>query len=209
MEKFEKGVLLTVIFGVLLLGFYAGNRNAKRYRSELTSYKENQSTLLSGLREYITSDSLKAVEIGVLNLRLKEYEYFRAEDVKLIKSLKVENRELQSVIATQSEMIANITTPVKDSVVVNLDNTGRATKDTLQSVDYHDDWLSFKAIIRGGEMDATIAMRDSLVIVESITYRRFLGFLWKTKRIKDRKVDAISKNPYNHIESLEKVQLVN
>ena len=208
MKQLEKAIFIILLLGGVVTGFYFGNINSKRYRSEIEQYRESQETLMQGLNKYMTSDSLKAVEIGVLNLRLDEYKYFRSQDAKTIESLRIKNRDLQNITAMQSEMLANISSPVVDTVVVYLDESGGVTKDTLQRVDYHDDWLDFHGTIRDNTLSADIEMRDSLIIVESVTYKRFLGFLWKTKRVKDRKIDAVSKNPYNHIQSLEKVQIV-
>ena len=206
MEKIEKWLPVVILVGVALLGFWAGNRNTPKYQAEIAKYRENQNSLLTGLKEYQTSDSLRAVEIGVLTLRLNEYKHFREEDAKTIATLKTKNRQLQSVVSAQSEMLANIESPVVDTVIVYLDGFGGLSgKDSIQRIDYHDDWLDFNAIIKNKKMTADIAMRDSLIIVESVKYKRFLGFLWYTKKVKDRKIDAVSKNPYNHIQSLEKI----
>ena len=208
MAKYWKEVVSIVLTILIILGLYLLTQKFNTLRVENARYAESQKTLLAGIKEYQTKDSLKAVEIGVLNMRISEYEYFRSKDASMIESLRTKNRELQNITSMQSEMLANITAPVVDTVVVYLDNTGGVTKDTLQRVDYHDDWLDFTGTIKNGNMSTDIAMRDSLLIVESVTYKRFLGFLWKTKRIKDRKIDAVSKNPYNHIQSLERVQIV-
>ena len=208
MAKYWKEVVSIVLTILIILGLYLLTQKFNTLRVENARYAESQKTLLAGIKEYQTKDSLKAVEIGVLNMRISEYEYFRSKDASMIESLRTKNRELQNITSMQSEMLANITAPVVDTVVVYLDNTGGVTKDTLQRVDYHDAWLDFTGTIKNGNMSTDIAMRDSLLIVESVTYKRFLGFLWKTKRIKDRKIDAVSKNPYNHIQSLERVQIV-
>lgn len=208
MAKYWKAIVSLVLTVLILLCLFSATQRFNTYKRENVQYRETQKALLQGLREYQTKDSLKAVEIGVLNMRISEYEYFRSEDAKLINTLRIKNRNLQSITAMQSEMLASIKAPVVDTVVATLDNTGGVAKDTLQKVDYHDDWIDFSGLIKKGNMSVDISMRDSLILVESVTYKRFLGFLWKTKQIKDRKIDAVSKNPYNHIQSLERVQIV-
>ena len=203
----KKTLIYFGIFLVIVLcAFIAGRRSRK---GEINRLENNQTTFLSEINRYKTKDSLNAVQVGVLNLRLKEYEHFRAEDAKTIESLKTQNRELTNITTQQSQYIAELEVPVKDTVVVSLEN-GEAPKiDTLQKVDYHDDWLDFSGIIANGSFSTKIEIRDSLVIVESISRKRFLGFLWKTQKIKDRKVDAVSKNPYNKIVSLERITIEN
>ena len=52
-----------------------------------------------------------------------------------------------------------------------------------------------------------IITRDSLLITESVQYKRFLNFLWKTKRIKKREFDIVSKNPYTKITGFEVITI--
>ena len=55
--------------------------------------------------------------------------------------------------------------------------------------------------------EGTIRMRDSLLVVETVKRKRFLGFLWKTKRIKNRQWDIVSKNPHTSIDDIRVVRL--
>ena len=68
-----------------------------------------------------------------------------------------------------------------------------------------DAWFDFDGILTHDEFTGTLSNRDSLVVAESVKYRRFLGFLWKTKRVKDRRVDVVSKNPHTSIMGVEYV----
>ena len=49
----------------------------------------------------------------------------------------------------------------------------------------------------------TLSTRSSLKIVETVKYKRFLGFLWKTNKVKSRKVDVVSLNPNETIEDID------
>lgn len=53
------------------------------------------------------------------------------------------------------------------------------------------------------EFTGTFENRDSLLVAETVKYKRFLGFLWKTSKVKDRKVDVVSKNPHTKILGVE------
>lgn len=207
MTPFSKVLTGILLFGFLLLGFCIGDRNSRRFKTEIAAYKNNQITLMQGLNAYRTSDSLKAVELGVLNMKLNEYAYFRSEDAKTIESLRIKNRQLHNITTTQSEMIAKLSAPIADTVFVFKDKTGNVNTDTVKTFSFHDSWVDVNGTILDNNVAINLATRDSLIIVESVTYRRFLGFLWKTKQIKDRKIDAVSKNPYNHIQSLERIQI--
>lgn len=56
-------------------------------------------------------------------------------------------------------------------------------------------------------VDLTVNSTDSLVIGVTTEYKRFLGFLWRTKKIKSQKVYAISKNPHTTITNVECVNI--
>ena len=45
--------------------------------------------------------------------------------------------------------------------------------------------------------------RDELVLTETIRYKKFL--FWKTKKILDRELEAMSKNPHTKIKKLEHI----
>ena len=206
MNKIEHYLALILSLGIFLLGFYLSSLRTRKVESELQTAKNNYSTALSGLKEYRTKDSLKAVEVGTLTLRLKEYEYLRAEDAKTIASLRTKNRDLQSVTTMQSGLLAEISMKGRDTVTVYKTDS-LYVLDTLNAFEFHDPWLDFSGFLKDNQLKAEIQMRDSLLIVESVTYKRFLGFLWKTKHIKDRKIDAVSRNPYNTIKSLECIEV--
>ena len=53
--------------------------------------------------------------------------------------------------------------------------------------------------------EGRLEVRDSLIIVESVKYKRFLGFLWKTNKVKNRQIDVVSKNPHTKIVGTELV----
>ena len=48
-----------------------------------------------------------------------------------------------------------------------------------------------------------IKNKESLRVVESVVYKRFLGFLWKTDKIKERQVSVTSLNPNTEIKDCE------
>ena len=90
---------------------------------ERDKYRTNTETLLQDVSRYQTKDSLNAAKVGVLELKLSEFEKYRASDAELIKTLQTKNRELERVTTTQMETINELRATVRDSVVYLLGDT--------------------------------------------------------------------------------------
>jgi len=202
-EKFSKYVVVAVILALTAIAVLWTDRTLSELRKERDRYKKNTEALLTDVEFYRTKDSLSAARVESLELTVKEYERFRAEDAVLIKSLQKKNRDLASVNKTQSETIINLQSVPKDTVII--------TKDSLiiPAVKIHsgDAWYDFDGLLTKEEFVGTLQNRDSLVVAETVKYKRFLGFLWKTKQIKDRQVDVISKNPHTEILGVEHITI--
>lgn len=199
----KKYLILAAAAIVAALAVIWTDRKIERLTAERDRYRENTEVLLSDVELYRTKDSLSAARVESLELTVKEYERFRAEDAVLIKSLQKKNRDLVSVNKTQSETIIALSSVPKDTVIV--------TKDSIitPAVKVHcgDAWYDFDGILTKELFTGTLCNRDSLVVAETIKYKRFLGFLWKTNQIKDRQVDVVSKNPHTEILGVEHITI--
>ena len=80
-------------------------------------YKTNTETLLQEFTQYQTEDSLNAAKVGILELKLSEFEKYRASDAELIQTMQTKNRELQSVTTAQMETITQLQGTVRDSIL--------------------------------------------------------------------------------------------
>lgn len=168
---------------------------------ERDKYRTNTETLLQDVSRYQTKDSLNAAKVGVLELKLSDFEKYRASDAELIKTLQTKNRELERVTTTQMETINELRATVRDSIVYL---PGDTTTIVLKCVDISDPWFSLKGCTTpDGEFSGTFVNRDSILIAATVQYKRFLGFLWKTKKIKNREIDVVSKNPATKILGVE------
>lgn len=193
--------VVLVALGVIL---YFSFREISILREDLSRYKQNTTVLMQDIEQYRTSDSLNAAKVGVLLLKLSEMEDLRAEDIKTIESLKIKKRELEQITTMQMQTIANIKGQVRDSIVFK----DRIVQDTLWILDVADEWIDLHGVIsKDGAFDGTLEVRDSLTVVETVQHKRFLGFLWKTKKVKSREIDVVNKNPYSHIVGLESVRI--
>ena len=197
MKKFLVGII--IVLSIVCFAFY---RDISILKSEANRYKENTKTLMQDVGRYRTSDSLNAVKVSTLTLELRELESYRAKDMQLIESLQVKKRELERITSMQMQTIANIKGQVKDSIIYR----DKIVKDTIKALSVSDEWIDLHGVVYDdGVFDGTLEVRDSLTVVETVRYRRFLGFLWKTKRVKHRAVDVVNKCPYTHITGLESI----
>lgn len=176
-----------------------------RLTGERDKYRTNTETLLQDVSRYQTKDSLNAAKVGVLELKLSEFEKYRASDAELIKTLQTKNRELERVTTTQMETINELRATVRDSVVYLLGDT---VTTVLRCVDIVEPYFELHGCATpDGQFTGTYINRDSLLIVETVQYKRWLGFLWKTKKIKNREIDVVSKNPATKILGVEFVTI--
>jgi hypothetical protein len=172
---------------------------------ERDKYRTNTETLLQDVSRYQTKDSLNAAKVGVLELKLSEFERYRASDAELIKTLQTKNRELERVTTTQMETINELRATVRDSVVYLLGDT---VTTVLRCVDIVEPYFELHGCATpDGQFTGTHINRDSLLIVETVQYKRWLGFLWKTKKIKNREIDVISRNPHTKIMGVEYIEI--
>lgn len=177
----------------------------EKLTDERNRYRGNTETLLQDVETYKTKDSLNAAKVGVLELKLSEFERYRASDAELIKTLQTKNRELEAVTTAQMETITQLRGTVRDSIVYL---PGDTTKTVLKCVDISDPWFSLNGITTpDGTFSGTFVNRDSILIVATVQYKRFLNFLWKTNKVKNREIDIISKNPHTKIIGVEYIEI--
>lgn len=164
-------------------------------------HKANTETLLKGLEQYRTRDSLNAARVEALTLSKRQFEEFRASDAELIRELKTKNRTLQAVTTAQAQTITKLRANVRDSVIYRSDTV----REVLRCVDYVSPYLELHGCMNKNEFNGTIKAYDSIVIVSSIKYKRFL--FWRTKRIKSRSIDIVNKNPNAKILGFEFIEI--
>lgn len=177
----------------------------EKLTDERNRYRGNTETLLQDVETYKTKDSLNAAKVGVLELKLSEFEKYRASDAELIKTLQTKNRELEAVTTAQMETISQLRGTVRDSIVYL---PGDTTTTVLKCVDISDPWFSLNGCTTpDGTFSGTFVNRDSILIVATVQYKRFLNFLWKTNKVKNREIDIISRNPHTKIMGVEYIEI--
>lgn len=189
-------LVVVCIIGFSLGRVYKLNKVCNTLQNNQTVLLTRNNELLAEKQKYKVSDSLNAIKVNELRLTLDEYKKYRADDLALINKLNIDKREMQKIINLQAENINRLSVPSHDTLIVY--------KDTLAQVkafSYNSQWTDISGLInlQSEQVDLSIKNRESLVIVESVKYKRFLGFLWKTKNIKSRSVDIVSRNPNTEI----------
>ena len=185
--------------------FWAQHVKIKRLTEERDKYRSNTEILLQDVKTYQTKDSLNAIKVGNLELSLAEYKKYRADDLALIKTLRAKNRDLEQVTTAQMETINELRATVRDSIVYL---PGDTVTTVLRCVDIVEPYFELHGCATpDGQFTGTHINRDSLLIVETVQYKRWLGFLWKTKKIKNREIDVVSKNPATKILGVEFVTI--
>lgn len=196
--KIEIGV--AVLLAAILLFCAGQQRRIKQLTAERDKYRNNTETLLSDVETYRFRDSLNAARVQALELTKKEYERFRAEDAALIRELKARNRDLAAVNKTQTQTIIELRDTPRDTVIIR-----DSVKIPAMLLHCGDEWYDFDGLLSNNEFTGILVNRDSLLVAETVKYRRFLGFLWKTKRIENRELECLSKNPHTQIVGMEHV----
>lgn len=205
MKQITTQIIISIIATILACLMAARVENLKQENSVL---KNNQNALLSERESiiaesqiYKVSDSLNAAKVTELRLSLSEYKKYRSQDLKLIEQLKVNKSDLQKVISSQSETIYGLSARLKDSIIIT------EKPDTLKCFDYKSKWTDASGCLRDDSIELYISNRESLKIAETVKYKRFLGFLWKTNKVKSRQIDIVSENPSTKILNIEYINI--
>lgn len=201
----KKYLILAAIILAVAAAFWVQHVKIKRLTEERDKYRSNTEILLQDVKTYQTKDSLNAIKVGNLELSLAEYKKYRADDLALIKTLQAKNRDLERVTTTQMETINELRATVRDSIVYL---PGDTVTTVLRCVDIVEPYFELHGCATpDGQFTGTHINRDSLLIVETVQYKRWLGFLWKTKKIKNREIDVISRNPHTKIMGVEYIEI--
>ena len=201
----KKYIILAAIIMAVAAAFWFQQKRINNLTEERDKYRSNTEILLQDVKTYQTKDSLNAIKVGDLELSLAEYKKYRADDLALIKTLQAKNRDLERVTTTQMETINELRATVRDSIVYL---PGDTVTTVLRCIDIVEPWFEMHGCTTpAGVFTGTHINRDSLLIAETVQYKRFWGFLWKTKKIKNREIDVVSKNPATKILGVEFVTI--
>lgn len=198
------GLAVAAVVVAAIVALIVQHGKIKHLRAERDTYQTNTQVLMEDVKRYQTRDSLNVATIGVLELKLSEFKKYRAEDAELIKSLKIKNRDLEAVTTAQMQTISELRAELKDSIVYL---PGDTVERVVKCIEYRDRYLDVVGCIIDNVFSGEVVSRDSLTIVNTVQYKRFWGFLWKTKKVKNRQIDVVSKNPHTQIMGVEYIEI--
>ena len=180
MKKYLGGIIFV---SVIIVAFVVVVRQNKRLRSERDAYRNNTEVLMGEIMRYETKSGEQAVRVNELQLRVAELERYRADDAALIRDMGVKKKELEQLTKMQQQTIYRLQGIVRDTVFVEVVPDGYENV-PARCAEHHDEWLDFSCcIFPDNSYKAEIQSRDRITYVERVEYARFIGFLWRTKRI--------------------------
>ncbi len=191
---------LAALFVLMGIEIYVQDRKINNLEDERDRYQQNTETLFNDVQTYKVRDSLSAARVGELELSIKEFERFRAEDAALIKDLTKKNRDLATLNKAQAQTIIDLRATPKDTVIV-VDSIPMKAK----KVQCGDEWYTFTGLITDDMFEGQLKNTDKLVLTETVRYKKILWF--KTKKIKDRQLDVVSLNPHTEITDVELIKI--
>lgn len=195
------GILIILIAIIVAL-----SARLKKVKADRDEQRKNVETLFTSVESYKVQDSLQAATIGDLQLTLKQYKQFRAEDAQLISSLKVDNKRLQGVVTTQTESYYQHTAALRDSVKMLITKVPDSIKVPIivKTANFADKWHSLNIVIDGDSLNYRLRTKESLIITNHVVPKRFLWFKFGCKEVR---TDVVSKNPYVESISLESITI--
>lgn len=200
MRKIVNKFLLVAV--ALLLGACALMwRHTGKITRERDRYRQNSETLLSDIERIRIDSNRMAVDVKTLRLSVSEFERYREEDAKLIKKLGIRIRNLEAAAKHRISVEADITSPVKDSVIVR--DTVLVPVKTVEMVNPH---IEFRGMIVDSVLKAKVRVPVTLNQIVWVEYKRRWIF-WK--RIKAIHQTIVSDNPYVQIEYSDYIKIHN
>lgn len=178
--------------------------NSTNIRKTNIALSNNIDVLYDTIFRYKISDSFNAVTIAELQFKKDELSRLHEEDQEIIKQL-TKKVKLQSIENLELKNKLQINVPIHDTVIIYQDSSHYFAK----TFSYCSKWTDICGVIYDDSMSINIENREALIITESLEKKK-LGrirlpiwmFGYKNKRI-----DAVSKNPNTLIESIEYINI--
>ena len=182
--------IITVALFILVAYLISANAELKNENEILQT---NVGTLLTGAEQYKLKDSLQVATIANLEISISEYRRYKAEDRKLLESLRIDNKRLKGIISTQTESFYMQTTLLRDSVKMLLTPDSIEVPVKMKVASFSDTWHSLNIKIQGDSLNYKLKTKESLLITNHVVPKRFLFFKFGCREVR---TEVVSKNPY-------------
>lgn len=191
-----KKILIAIIVAVVGALVFQQCR-IKKLTQENDNLSATRNVLLDSVKHYKTESGLNAAKVGELRLTLDEVKKYRADDYNTIQSLK-KNRDAERYTSVEVHTTDTLFSYLTDTCYIKETDTIR-----VKSVDIDKKWYSLHGFVNDSIFKGNLTTRDDIRVLVTVKYKRFLGFLWKTNKVKNRQVDVISNNPNTIIDNVE------
>ena len=197
-----KKVIIIVALALLALFTISYLKNSvDRLKEENERLTSNTELLLADIETYKINDSISVATTDRLYLTIEQLEQSLQSDKRIIEQLTKKNYDLENMVASQSKTIYELYAVPKDTAIV-IDTTIISANNIV----IHDKWFDFEGLLYEDSFVGTFESRDSLLLLESVKYKRFLFI--KTKKIKDRNYSIVSKNPHSTILGFDVISII-
>lgn len=177
------------------------NNSVDKLKEENEKLISNTELLLADIETYKINDSISVATTDRLYLTIEQLEQSLQSDKHVIEQLTKKNYDLENLVASQSKTIYELYAVPKDTTIV-IDTTIV----NAQNIVIHDKWFDFEGLLYEDSFVGTFESRDSLLLLETVKYKRFLFI--KTKKIKDRNYSIVSKNPHSTILGFDVISIM-
>ncbi|NDV80867.1 DUF6549 family protein [Bacteroides sp. 51] len=185
-------LLLTVLLVVCSFSGYLLTKN-KILKEEVSKYKQNTESLLSGIKRIQIDSTSMAVDVQTLKLTLAEYKRHRAEDTETIRKMRIQMKHLQAISKHKVEVNAPFDTAVKDTIIKDYQDEP-VTAGVVKVETPH---LMIDGILQNSRLSGTI--RLPVVLTQAVWIEKKHKFLWWKWGVKAIHQTISSNNPYVEI----------
>lgn len=161
----------------------------------------NQASLLTGMLEYKTKDSLNGVKITGLELTEKEFRNYETDLLDSLKKLNIKLKRLEQYTQVKTETKVEFKTVLKDSLVFM---PGKDSIITIKCLEYKDPWIDFSGCYDADTLSAKIVIPLNIDIIAHRVPKQFLFFRYGVKSVD---IDIISSNPYTKISYARNIKI--
>lgn len=180
-------LLLLVVLAVTGISLYVTiDLNSKKTK-EIERLQSNQNALNDTVMHYLTKSGKYAASVEELKYSVKEFKKFHNEDMQVIKDLKLNLKQVESLIKVGLITTIHDTIPIRDTVI---------NGDTVRCFKKFDSYLKLLGCARGDSVDLDISHTDTIHNIIHWTYKKWFIFKFKTDVVR---LESINKSPYNHI----------
>jgi len=210
MNKF----LVSLIAG-LMVALMVSVKSCDRNAQEAERLGDNQRSLMTMVRKYMTKDSLSVASVERLTLTNKEFESYCGELKATVDALNLKVKRLQSVSSTGVKSVYSVSGVFTSPSSLLSKGEGESPSDLVslsssdssaalsRCIDYENEWISFSGCEQEGVFSGRVETRDTLVTVVHRVPKKWWFIRWGTKAVRQ---EVMSKNPYSRIEYTEYIE---